>query len=67
MTRPSGVVVATQREDLWHERGCQGVVDRMRQAGVLASADVVGPAPYLPHGYGGTPEVSCFYLTAVVA
>ena len=66
VARPSGVVVATQREDLWDERECQAVVDRMRQDGVLASADVVGPAPYLPEGYGGGAEVACYYLTAVV-
>ena len=65
--RPSGVVVATQREDLWHERECQAVLDRMRDDGVLTSAEVTGPARYLPQGYGGTPEVSCYYLTATVA
>ena len=67
LARPGGLVVATQREDLWHERECQAVVDRMRDEGVLTSADVTGPAPYLPQGYGGTPEVSCYYLTAAVA
>ena len=35
--------------------------------GVLRSSEVTGPAPYLPQGYGGTPEVACFYLTATVA
>ena len=67
LARPSGVVVVTQREDVWHDRECQAVVDRMRQDGGLASAEVVGPAPYLRQGYGGTPEISCYYLTATVA
>ena len=66
IARPLGIVVATQRDDLWHSRDCQAVVDRMQEDGVLTSAEVTGPAPYLPQGYGGTPEVSCYYLTATV-
>jgi predicted TPR repeat methyltransferase len=65
--RPQGVVVVTQREDLWVERDCQVVVDRLRDDGVWTPLDVTGPAPYLPEGYGGTPAVGCFYLTAVVS
>ncbi len=67
LARPSGIVVATQREDLWHDRECQAVVDRLEDDGVLRSAEVTGPAPYLPQGYGGTPAVACYYLTATVA
>jgi predicted TPR repeat methyltransferase len=66
VTRTGGLVVATQREDLWHSRGCQAVVDRLADDGVWAPLDVTGPAPYLPEGYGGTPAVDCFYLTARV-
>ncbi len=62
-----GILVATQRDDLWHERECQAVVDRLQDEGVLRSSEVIGPAPYLPQGYGGTPEVACYYLTATVA
>jgi predicted TPR repeat methyltransferase len=67
VARPSGVLVATQREDLWAERDCQAILDRLRAEGRLASSDVVGPAPYLPDGYGGGDAVACYYLTAVVA
>ncbi len=67
VTRPGGVVVATQRDDLWHERDCQAVVDGLQSEGVLSSSEVTGPAPYLPQGYGGTPEVACYYLTATVS
>jgi predicted TPR repeat methyltransferase len=66
VTRPGGIVVATQREDLWQTRECQAVVDRLEAAGVWTSLDISGPAPYLPDGYGGTPEVACYYLTALV-
>jgi predicted TPR repeat methyltransferase len=67
VARAAGIVVATQREDLWDARDCPAVIDRMRDDGVLSSVEVVGPAPYLPQGYGGGAEVSCYYLTAVVA
>ena len=58
--------MVTQREDLWQERGCQSVVDRLQDDGVWTALDVTGPAPYLPQWYGGTPEVRCDYLTARV-
>jgi predicted TPR repeat methyltransferase len=66
VVRPGGLVVATQREDLWEDRACRAVVDRLRSEGVWTPLDVTGPAPYLPEGYGGTPAVGCYYLTASV-
>lgn len=66
VTRPGGLVVATQREDLWHTRECQAVVDRLGDEGVWTQLEISGPSPYLPVGYGGTPEVGCYYLTALV-
>lgn len=67
VARPGGLVVVTQREDLWNARGCQAVVDRLTDEGVWTPTDITGPAPYLPEGYGGTPEVDCYYLTALVS
>ena len=66
VVRPGGLIVVTQREDLWEARDCQAVVDRLQGEGVWTPADITGPAPYLPDGYGGTPEVACYYLTAQV-
>jgi predicted TPR repeat methyltransferase len=66
VVRPGGLVVVTQREDLWDERTCQAVVERLQEEGVWTSLDVSGPAPYLPTGYGGTDAVACYYLTASV-
>jgi hypothetical protein len=60
-------VVATQREDLWIARECPAVVDRLQDEGVWTPLEVTGPAAYLPQGYGGTPEVGCYYLTARVS
>jgi len=66
VVRPGGLVVATQRDDLWRTRSCQSVVDRLEDEQVWTALEVRGPSPYLPEGYGGTPEVSCYYLTALV-
>jgi predicted TPR repeat methyltransferase len=66
VSRSGGLVVATQREDLWHARRCQAVVDRLQDEGVWTPLEITGPAPYLPEGYGGTPDVNCYYLTALV-
>jgi predicted TPR repeat methyltransferase len=63
VARPGGHIVVTQREDLWDTRGCQAVVDRLQSEGVWTPVEIAGPAPYLPEGYGGTPEVDCYYLT----
>jgi len=63
VTSPGGLVVVTQREDLWHDRHCQAVVDRLQAEGRWTLVDLTGPAPYLPEGYGGGPAVGCYYLT----
>jgi predicted TPR repeat methyltransferase len=67
VTRPGGLFALTQRDDLWSERDCQAVIDRMQDEGVVASSEVVGPAAYLPEGYGGGEAVACYYLTATIA
>ena len=56
-SRPSARTCGTSRE-------CQAVVDRLQAEGVWTPLEITGPAPYLPEGYGGTPEVGCYYLTA---
>ena len=67
VARSGGIVVVTQREDLWDDRECQAVVNRLEGDGAWTPLDLTGPAPYLPEGYGGTPAVGCFYLTARVS
>jgi predicted TPR repeat methyltransferase len=67
VVRPGGLVVVTQREDLWEERHCQAVIDRLAADGVWTELDVTGPAAYLPEGYGGGPAVGCYYLTTGVS
>ncbi len=62
-----GLIVVTQREDLWDERSCQAVVDALQAEGVWTQLDLTGPAPYLPEGYGEGDAVACYYLTARVS
>lgn len=66
VVRPGGLVVVTQREDLWEPRRCQDVVDRMANDGVWAPLDIGDPAPYLPQADGGLGELGCYYVTARV-
>ena len=66
VARPGGLVVVTQREDLWGTRRCQAVIDLLQEEGVWTPLEIAGPAPYLPDGYGGTPAVDGYYLTALV-
>ena len=67
VVKSGGLVVVTQRDDLWDERECQAVIDRLQNEGVWTPLEITGPAPYLPEGYGGTPEVACYYLSAKVS
>lgn len=66
VVRPGGIVVVTQREDLWEPRGCQEVIDRLAAEGVWAALDVAGPAPYLPQAAGGLAGLGCYYVLAQV-
>jgi len=47
VTRPGGVVIATQRTDLWVERQCDAVLAGLIASGVC-EADVGDPHSYLP-------------------
>ncbi len=64
VVRPGGLIVATQREDLWEPRRCQQIIDQLATDGVWTPLDVNGPAPYLPHASAGMAEQGCYYLTA---
>jgi predicted TPR repeat methyltransferase len=66
VTRSGGLVVLTQREDLWDARDCPGVLERLGADGTWSVEDVTGPAPYLPEGYGDGAAVGCYYLAARV-
>jgi len=66
VVRPGGLVVVTQREDVWEPRGCQEIIDRLASDGVWTPLDVSGPAAYLPKASGGMADLGCYYVTARV-
>jgi predicted TPR repeat methyltransferase len=65
--RPGGLVVVTQREDLWAPRGCERVIDRLADAGVWAPVEVSGPLTYLPDAAGALGGLGAYYVTAEAA
>ena len=62
VVRSGGIVVVTQREDLWEPRACQAVIDRLAADEVWTPLDVNGPAPYLPQASGGLAGLGCYYV-----
>lgn len=64
VVRPGGLVVVTQREDLWEPRDCQGVIDRLSAEGLWEPLDVTDPQPYLPGNPDGMSNVGVRYVTA---
>lgn len=66
VVRSRGLVVVTQREDLWEQRSCADVIDRLEAEGVWTPLDVTGPAPYMPAATGELADVHAYYVTAEV-
>lgn len=67
VVRPGGLVIVTQREDLWAPRRCEAVIERLFAEGVWAPLEVTGPAPYLPDNTDGMGPVGVLYVTARVS
>lgn len=67
VVRAGGVVVVTQREDLWEERDCAGVVARLADAGVWAPIEVTEPQPYLPGNDDYADRIGVHYVVARIA
>lgn len=63
---PAGLVVVTQREDLWEPRRCPEIIDRLASEGVWTPLEVGSPAPYLPRADGEMAGLGCHYLSARV-
>lgn len=64
VVRPGGVVVFTQRDDVWDKRKCGTVTDRLTADGVWAPLEVTEPRPYLPGNTGGLAPVGVRYVAA---
>lgn len=66
VVRPAGVIIFSQRTDLWEMFDCGAIVQRLVEAG-LCEADVSTAQPYLPSypEYGDTIQVICTTLTVL--
>jgi len=48
LVRAGGTVAVSQREDVWDERGCRGLIDDLVSEGVCDALHISEPRPYLP-------------------
>ncbi len=48
LVRSGGTIVFSQREDVWAERECRELIDRLVAEGVCDAVHVSEPRPYLP-------------------
>lgn len=66
VVRPGGVVVTTQRQDLWEPRDSQGVIDRLAADGSWVPIWVSDPQPYLPNNDDYAHQIGVHYVAATV-
>ena len=66
VVRAAGLVLVTQRDDLWRERDMEGLLNELQAAGVLASASWTEPRPYLPGNADFADRIGVRYVTAIV-
>lgn len=62
VVRPGGVVVATQRDDIWDDHATQEAIDRLADDGVWTPVVVTGPRPYLPGNADFGDEIGVRYV-----
>ncbi|MEO6653981.1 MAG: class I SAM-dependent methyltransferase [Ilumatobacteraceae bacterium] len=67
VVRSGGVVVVTQREDVWHERRTAAVVERFERDGTWTSVQVSGPEPYLPGHVDFADRIGVYYVVSLVS
>ena len=48
VVKAQGVIVFTQREDVWSERNCGDIIGALEQQGYLVVLRISDPQPYLP-------------------
>ena len=49
VTRSLGLAVFTQRDDVWHARGCDSVLQNLERQGLLRRLSVSEPSAYMPN------------------
>lgn len=66
VVRAGGPIVVTQRDDLWDERACSTVIERLLADGTWSAADVSESRPYLPLNDEFADRVGVHYVVASV-
>ena len=66
VTEPAGVVIFTQRTDLWQPRGCDATIAQLTSEG-LCHATISGHEPYLPGHPEFADSIGIFYVTLTVS
>lgn len=64
VVEPGGSLVFTQRTDLWEERGCAELLDRLADEH-LCTVDVSPPQPYLPRHPEFGDDIRIRYVTLI--
>ena len=66
LVRPGGAIAFSQREDVWVERDCRALIDRLVAEGTCEVLHVSEPRPYLPKSdeIGDVGAVLCVLRTA---
>ena len=64
ITVPGGVVIFTQRTDLWQERGCDAIIESLVDEN-LCAATMSGHEPYLPLHPEFADEIGIIYTTLI--
>lgn len=65
VVRPGGVVIFTQRTDIWTERNCDAVITSLVDSGTCA-AQMSEPSPYLPGHPEFGADIEIIYTTLEV-
>ena len=66
VVQPGGIVVFTQRTDLWDDRDMDGVLERLAASGAC-DVTISDPAPYLPRHDEFGDDIGIRYVTLTVA
>ncbi len=62
VVQPGGVIACSQRDDIWRERHCDDVLDRLTTDGVVEVLALSDPEPYLPQSGDEMASIGARYL-----
>ncbi len=66
VVRPGGVVVVTQRQDLWESRRCRAVVEALRADEIWQPVWISEAQPYLPDNDEFADRIGVHYVATIV-